>query len=45
VLGYIHGAFQRWCTRCVVEVQLAHAQDVAARIPVLEAQLKELADA
>ena len=45
VLGYIHGAFQQWCHRCVVEAQLEHcraAEALVRMIPQLEAQLKDL---
>ena len=42
VMGYIHGAYARWCHRCVVEAQLDHARDAAKRIPALERKLEGL---
>ena len=42
MLGYVHGAYQRWCKHCVVEAQLDYCRKSAAIIPELEAKLKDL---
>ncbi len=42
VLAIVHGLVQKWCERCVVEVQLAHAREAAARIHELEAAWERL---
>lgn len=42
VLGFVHGNRAAWCRVCVVETQLQHAREQAARIPELEAQLQQL---
>jgi hypothetical protein len=41
-IAYVHGIYQMWCDRCVVEEQLVHAQKAAASIPALEAALRLL---
>ena len=33
---------QRWCRRCIVEAQLAHARPLVARVPELERELATL---
>jgi hypothetical protein len=38
-LAYVHGGGVRWCERCVVEAQLAHAVAMARQVPALEQQL------
>ncbi len=43
-LALIHGMTQLWCRRCVLETQLAHAQERAAQIPELTRLLKELGE-
>lgn len=42
VLAFTHGMSERWCERCCIEAQLAHAQKMAARIPTLERGLRAL---
>lgn len=41
-IAFVHGLFQRWCKRCVVAAQLAHAEEMAARLPSLRAELAAL---
>ena len=41
-LAFAHGFYRRWCRRCVVRAQLAHAREQAALIPALEAELHTL---
>lgn len=44
IMGYVHGAYQMWCERCIVEAQLEHALRADEGIPTLKARLKELAN-
>ncbi len=37
--AYVHGAYLRWCKRCVLEKQIAHARKIAADLPQMEAEL------
>lgn len=41
-LDFVHGLYQHWCPRCVLEAQLEAARKRAAEIPSLEAQLAQL---
>lgn len=41
-MDYVHGNYAMWCERCAVAEQLKVAQERAAAIPELEAQLKVL---
>jgi hypothetical protein len=41
-MAFVHGARSPWCELCLVRAQLKHAQERAAEIPALEAQVKEL---
>ena len=34
-LAYVHGAYQMWCERCVLDAQIAHAERAADQLPVL----------
>ena len=38
----LHGLYQYWCKRCVLTEQLAYARKIAANIPQLEKELKNL---
>lgn len=40
--GYIHGWFEKWCERCVLEAQIAYAELRAASLPGLRERLEEL---
>lgn len=42
VIAMIHGVYEMYCTRCVTEVQLAHAKENAKKIPKLESKLAKL---
>ena len=39
VMAYVHGAYQRWCNVCAVRAQIAHAEEAAASLPALRAEL------
>ena len=41
-VAFVHGMATGVCERCCVSRQLAHAREMAARIPALEAQLAAL---
>lgn len=41
-MALVHGVYTLWCERCVVAVQLAHAEERAALIPELRAKLEAL---
>lgn len=41
-LAVVHGPGLRWCQHCAVTEQLAYAKKLAATIPDLERQLKQL---
>lgn len=43
-VGIVRGYVSARCERCVVEVQLEHAREMAASIPKLEARLAVLGD-
>lgn len=42
ILAVTHGFGQMWCLRCVLEAQIAHAEERAAALPDLRAQLEAL---
>lgn len=37
VLGYVHGLAQRWCNHCVLDQQIAHAEQMLKALPELRA--------
>ena len=41
VMDYIHGNYQWWCKRCILEYQLKYAKRIAKNIPKLIKQLKK----
>jgi hypothetical protein len=40
-LALVHGMSVRWCRRCVITAQLAHARAMAAQVPSLERELEQ----
>lgn len=40
--AYVHGAYLRWCRRCVLEKQVEHARKIVADLPQMEAELAAL---
>jgi len=42
IIAAVHGMFVPRCERCCVEVQLEHAERLAASIPELRARLVEM---
>ena len=41
-LAMIHGMARMWCEHCVLEAQIAHAEQCAADLPALRDQLAAL---
>ena len=41
-IAAFHGLYQYWCKKCVLTKQLTHARKIAANIPQLEKELKNL---
>ena len=41
VIAAVHGLTSLWCKVCVLQAQLQHAREMVARIPELEAALKQ----
>lgn len=41
-LDFVHGMFERWCRRCVIEAQIANCEEAAARLPNLYDELATL---
>jgi len=42
MMGALHGCYQAWCMRCIVEVQLVYARRAAETVAELEKKLAEL---
>jgi hypothetical protein len=41
-LSFIHGFSEEWCNICAVTEQLRYANELAAKIPMLESELAAL---
>jgi len=35
MLSYVHGQYACWCERCVLDAQIAHAEQAAEQLPAL----------
>ncbi len=44
VLALVHGAWQPWCSICVLKTQIEHAEERAAALPELRRELEEALD-
>lgn len=41
-IAMIHGCYEMWCERCVLEKQIGHAEERASALPGLRERLAQL---